>query len=178
MMGEDFRRSMMRRSLNETKINHKHCKALGQENAKTWSDYELKVGHRKLSDFLTTFRSNEPYFPIGNLKDATINSWFSRFFIGYVLVFIMLSFSCAIILIPFKCWGNAWNGVLSNPYAAFSRLSDADNISQKQKLTKIKKMLKAIPLLEIIAKVKHFLALLVLLFFMLSSYFILSTNFG
>lgn len=53
-----------------------------------------------------------------------------------------------------------------------------DDIKNKQKLTKIKKFIESFPFVSETHKIKHFCSALILLFFLLTSYIILGSNFG
>lgn len=124
------------------------------------------------------FRSPDQYFPAGKLQNANNHSYLSRFLMSLVLVFILLCFVIGILLIPFPCWGKVWLTVLANPYSIYSQVVMTDDIKNKQKLTKIKKTIESFPFVTEAYRVKHFCSGLVLLFFILTSYIILGSNFG
>jgi hypothetical protein len=178
VMGESFQKNLMKLTYNRTIDEHKHCELKDVRLMKTWSFYEAKVGHRELQDFLKIFRSPEPYFPIGNLKDSKIHSFFGRVFFGYILCLILLSGCCALFLIPFRCFPKAWTDVLSNPYSGFSKVNDMDDVNAKKKLTTIKKVFTSVPLVDTVGKVKHVCSILLLICFSISTYMIFRSNFG
>ena len=127
-MTPKFQYNIMSILHNETLAAHKHCEEIHETQLKKWSFYEAKVGHRELQDFLTLFRNDIPYFPMGAMENTSNHSLFSKLVMGYVFFFMALSLTFIVILIPFPCWGSAWKSVLSNPYSGFQKVNEADDI--------------------------------------------------
>lgn len=157
---------------------NKHCENMHASNTKNWTFSEAKIEHKKLQNFMKIFRTDAPYFPAGNLSETQNHSYVSRFTMSLVLTFILLCLVMGLLLIPCPCWGKAWLNVLSNPYSVYSQADASDSISTKEKLTKIKKTIQSFPLVEETHKLKNFCSVLVFAVFSLTTWIILSSNFG